>query len=155
MSKTTTNERCWRTANAVLWYMALLTGYFSREVYDGIRDFAHVNTLKAFVNNPWFLPITLAFVVGRFVREKGLSKGFHASISMYEGIGFGLVSLVAFSALPLHLLLDGVPSSERILYFWYALKLGTLIYLLSFFTRYLVLGDDNVFFRSHRVQDDC
>jgi len=134
--------------------MALLTGYFSREVYDGIRDFARVNTLKAFVNNPWFLPITLAFVVGRFVREKGLSKGFDASVCMYEGIGFGLLSLVAFSALPLQFLLEGIPSSERILYFWYALKLGTLIYLLSFFTRYLVLGDDDVFFSSRRTQDD-
>jgi len=153
MSKTTKDERGWRAANAVLWYLALFTGYFSREVYDGIRDFARVNVLQACVNNPWFLPITLSFVVGRFVREKGLSKGLNSSISMYEGIGFGLVSLVAFSALPMQLLLEGIPATERILYFWYALKLGALLYLLRFFTRYLIFGDDDVFFRSHRPQD--
>lgn len=155
MSKTTKDERGWRIANAVLWYTALFTGYFSREVYDGIREFARVNALKAFVNNPWFIPITLSFVVGSFVRQKGLSKGLTASMSTYEGIGFALVSLVAFSALPLQLLFEGVPATERILYFWYALKLGTLIYLLSFFTRYLVFGDDDAFFRLHRARRDC
>ncbi len=153
MSKNTKDDRGWRIANAVLWYLALFTGYFSREVYDGIRDFARVNTLRACVNNPWFLPVTLSFVVGRFVHGKGLSKGLNASISMYEGIGFGLVSLVAFSALPLQLLLEGIPPAERILYFWYALKLGTLVYLLRFFTRYFILGDDDAFFSSHRPQD--
>ena len=149
MSKTTMNERRWRVASAFLWHIALLIGYFSREIYDGVRDFARVNPLEAWVNNPWFLPIALCFVVGRFVRDKGLSNGLSAVTSLYEAIGFGLMSLVAFSALPLRLILTGLPVNARILYLGYGLKLGSFLYLVSFFTRYLVFGDDNVFFRPH------
>jgi len=130
----------------------LLAGCFSREVYDGIRDFAHVNPLRALVNNPWFVAIGLSFVVGRFVRAKGLSNGMNAATSLYEGLGFGLVSLVAFSALPVHLLLTRLPANARILYLGYALKFGSFAYLLKLFTRYLVFGDDNVFLRPRGQQ---
>lgn len=143
------NERRWRIANAVLWYVALLVGCFSREVYDGLRGFAHVNPFEAWVNSPWLLPVTLSYVVGRFVRDKGLSNGVSARASLYEGIGFGLVSLVAFSAFPLHLLWTNLPPNARILYLGYLLKLCSFLYLLRFFTRYLLFGDDKVFFRSY------
>jgi len=146
------NERRWRIANAILWYITMLTGYFSREVYDGLRHFARVNPLTAFVNNPWFVAIALSFVVGRFVRQKGLSTGMSPTASLYDGIVYGLISVVAFSALPLPLVLTRLPSNARILYLGYALKLGAFVYLLSLFTRYLVSGDDMVFFRTRSRQ---
>jgi len=146
------NERIWRVATAILWYVTLLAGYFSREVYDGIRHFARVNPLTAFVNNPWFVAVGLSYIVGRFVREKGLSIGMSRTTSLYDGIVYGLISVVAFSALPLPLILTRLPSNARILYLGYALKLAAFIYVLSLFTRYLVSSDERVFFRTRSSQ---
>jgi hypothetical protein len=145
-------ERGWRIASAILWYVTILAGYFSREVYDGVRHLARVNPLTAFVNNPWFVAIGLSYVVGRFVRAKGLSLGMSPTVALYDGIVYGLISLVAFSALPLPLILTRLPSNARILYLGYALKLAAFMYLLSLFTRYLVSGDDKVFFRMRGAQ---
>jgi len=149
MPDTTVNTRRWRVANAVLWYLTLLMGYFSREVYDGLREIAHMSPLTAWVNNPWFLPLALSYVVGRFVRDKGVSTGLNAVTAAYEGIGFGLVALVAFSALPVSLLMALLPSNARILYLGYLLKLGSFVYLVVLFTRYLVIADENAFFGSY------
>ncbi len=135
-----------------MWYVTLLAGYFSREVYDGVRQFARVNPLTALVNNPWFVAIGLSYVVGRFIREKGLSIGMNRTTSLYDGIVYGLISVAAFSALPLPLILTRLPANARILYLGYALKLGAFIYLLNLFTRYLVFGDDRVFFRTGGTQ---
>ena len=146
------DERRWRIANALLWYVTLLAGYFSREVYDGVRHFARVNPLTSLVNNPWFVALGLSYVVGRFVREKGLSLGMSSTTSLYDGIVYGLISVVAFSALPLNLLVTRLPENARILYVGYALKMVSFIYLLRLFTRCLVLGDDNIFFRTRSMQ---
>lgn len=148
MGEKDADKRAWRIANAVLWYIAILMGCFSREVYDGVRRFARVNPLDAWVNNPWFLAIALSYVVGHFVRNKGLSNGLNAVNALYEGIGFGFVSLVAFSALPIGLLVTPLPVTARILYLGYVLKFASFFYLFVCLTRYLVCGDDNAFFRA-------
>ena len=100
------------------------------------------------MNNPWFLSIALSYVVGRFVRNKGVSSGLNAVNALYEGIGFGLISFVAFLAFPMDYLRDPLPSGARILYLGYALKFGCWLYLAGCLTRYLVLGNDNAFFRA-------
>jgi len=152
MAETNTDKLGWRIANAILWYVVLVAGCFSREAYDVVRLLARVNRFEAWVNNPWFLPIALAYVVARFVRNKGLSNGLSAVSALYEGIGFGLISLVAFSALPIGYLTVPLPPSARLVYLWYALKFGCWLYLAICLTCYLVFGNDNAFFRvrAHR-----
>jgi len=152
MAETIADKRGWRIANAVLWYVVLVAGCFSREAYDVVRRLARVNPFDAWVNNPWFLPIALSYVVGRFVHNKGLSNGLNTVRALYEGIGFGLISLVAFSALPIGYLTVPLPSSARLLYLGYALKFGCWLYLAACLTCYLILGNDNAFFhaRAHR-----
>ena len=152
MAETNVDKRGWRIANAVLWYIALVIGCFSREAYECVRRFARVNPLEAWINNPWFLPIALSYVVGRFVRDKGLSNGLNAINALYEGIGFGLISLVAFSALPIGILATPLPVDTRLLYLGYALKFASFVYLVVCLTRYLVFGDDNAFFRAQSRQ---
>jgi uncharacterized membrane protein YsdA (DUF1294 family) len=148
MEKTSVDERGWRIANAVLWYVVLVTGCFSRETYEGVRHFARVNRFDAWVNNPWFLPIALSYVVAQFVRNKGISNGLNAVNALYEGIGFGLISLVAFSALPMGLLMIPLPSGTRLLYLGYVLKIASWLYLATCLTRYLIFGNDKAFFRA-------
>jgi hypothetical protein len=138
----------WRVANAVLWYVVLVVGCFSREAYDVVRRLARVNPFDAWVNNPWFLPIALSYVVGRFVRNRGLSNGLNAVSALYEGVGFGLISLVAFSALPIGYLMVPLPPSARPLYLGYALKFGCWLYLAVRLTCYLVCAKDDAFFRA-------
>jgi hypothetical protein len=142
-------DRCgWRIANAILWYVVLAIGLCSCEAYDGIHRFARVNRFEAWVNHPWFLPIALSYVVGRFVRNKGISSGLNAVNALYEGIGFGLISLVAFSALPIGLLATPLPPTYHLLYLGYALKFACWLYLVVSLTRYLIFGNDNAFFRA-------
>lgn len=148
MAETNADKLGWRIANAVLWYVVLVVGCFSREAYDVVRRLARVNPFDAWVNNPWFLPIALSYVVGRFVRNKGLSNGLNAVSALYEGIGFGLISLVAFSALPIGLLATPLPPSYRLLYLGYGLKFACWLYLVVCLTRYLIFGNDNAFFRA-------
>ena len=143
-------EWLWRIANALLWYLTLLLGCFSREAYDGLRKFAHVNPLDAWVNNPWFLPIALSLVIGRFVRHKGASRGLSGAVSFQEGLGFGLLALVAFSSLPFRLLAAPLPLGARVLYMGYLIKLAAFGYLVVVFTNYLLFGNDNAFFPSRK-----
>ena len=147
----------WRMANAILWCVTLVVGFFSREAFDVIRGVARVNPFNAWVNNPWFLPIALSYVVGRFVRDRGVANGLNPLSALYEGIGFGLVSLVAFSALPVRLLAQPLPAGARILYVGYFLKSVSLVYIAVCLARYLG-GDDKAFFRAQtrtqRAQDE-
>jgi hypothetical protein len=148
MAETSVDKLGWRVANAVLWYVVLVVGCFSREAYDVVRRFARVNRFDAWVNNPWFLPIALSYVVAHFVRNKGISSGLNAVNALYEGIGFGLISLVAFSALPVSFLAIPLPAGARLLYLGYILKIASWLYLAACLTRYLIFGNDSAFFRA-------